>query len=165
MYSMLLLAISSARTTIHITKPYFLPDARLRDALVKAARRGVHVWCCCRARSTTPWYARRADASSAASWRRASRSMSTGRDCSTRRRWWWTGCGRRWGATNFDNRSFALNEELNVAIYSRDVAQRLERVFAEDLEHSHRIRRAEWQSRGIRTRVLEWLTLPLWPQL
>jgi cardiolipin synthase len=69
------------------------------------------------------------------------------------------------GSTNFDNRSFALNEELNVAIYSRDVAQRLERVFAEDLEHSHRIRRAEWQSRGIRTRVLEWLTLPLWPQL
>ena len=37
------------------------------------------------------------------------------------------------GSTNLDHRSFALNEELNVAIYDADTAQRLERIFAQDL--------------------------------
>src|SRR5207249_9245723 len=38
------------------------------------------------------------------------------------------------GSTNLDRRSFALNEELNVAIYDVDTAQRLERVFEERSE-------------------------------
>ena len=165
MYSMFLLAISSARTTIHITNPYFLPDARLRDALVKAARRGVQVVALLPGAIDNTLVRQ-------ASRREFGRLMEAGIEIYEYRAGLLhsktmvvDGVWATVGSTNFDNRSFALNEELNVAIHSRDVAQRLERVFAEDLEHSHRIGRAEWQSRGIRTRVLEWLTLPLWPQL
>jgi cardiolipin synthase len=42
-YTTLLLAISSARRTIHLSNPYFLPDATMRAALVDAARRGVRL--------------------------------------------------------------------------------------------------------------------------
>jgi len=42
-YTMFLLAISSARKTIYITNPYFLPDNRMTFALTEASRRGVRV--------------------------------------------------------------------------------------------------------------------------
>ena len=37
------------------------------------------------------------------------------------------------GSTNLDNRSFALNDELNLVVYDREVGRRLEAIFAEDL--------------------------------
>lgn len=43
MYTMFLLAMSSARQSIYITNPYFLPDDRMTRALTEAARRGVRV--------------------------------------------------------------------------------------------------------------------------
>src|SRR5438477_1324566 len=43
MYTMFLLAMSSARRSIYITNPYFLPDGRMTRALTEAAQRGVRV--------------------------------------------------------------------------------------------------------------------------
>ena len=43
MYTMYLLAISSARREIYLTNPYFLPDERMEEALLAAVRRGVRV--------------------------------------------------------------------------------------------------------------------------
>ena len=43
MYTMFLLAISSARRSIYITNPYFLPDSRMTRALIEAADRGVRI--------------------------------------------------------------------------------------------------------------------------
>src|SRR5262249_56652901 len=43
------------------------------------------------------------------------------------------------GSTNLDYRSFALNEELNVAIYDVGTAERLRRVFAAGPAHSRRV--------------------------
>ena len=37
------------------------------------------------------------------------------------------------GSTNVDNRSFALNDELNVALYDGGMAAGLEKVFIDDL--------------------------------
>ncbi len=42
-YTMYLLAMSSARRNIYMTNPYFLPDEQMRKALVEARRRGVRV--------------------------------------------------------------------------------------------------------------------------
>src|SRR5918999_3800242 len=42
-YMLFLLSINSARKTILITNPYFIPDEVMTDALVKAAGRGVRV--------------------------------------------------------------------------------------------------------------------------
>jgi cardiolipin synthase len=51
------------------------------------------------------------------------------------------------GSTNFDNRSFQLNDEANLNIYDRDFAARQVAVFHEDLARSRRIRLEEWQQR------------------
>ena len=69
------------------------------------------------------------------------------------------------GSTNLDHRSFSLNEEVNVAIYDVDTAQRLERVFAEDLSNSRRVMYEDWNNRGVASRFLELLAFPLKEQM
>jgi cardiolipin synthase A/B len=43
MYTLFLLAIASARRSVYITNPYFVPDDKMRETLTGAARRGVRV--------------------------------------------------------------------------------------------------------------------------
>ena len=43
MYTMFLLGVASARRSIHITNPYFVPDEKMVETLVQTARRGVRV--------------------------------------------------------------------------------------------------------------------------
>jgi cardiolipin synthase len=69
------------------------------------------------------------------------------------------------GSTNFDNRSFALNEELNLALHDKSVAQSLEAVFAEDLRHSRKITYEEWDARGIKEKIWELFAFPVEEQL
>ena len=69
------------------------------------------------------------------------------------------------GSTNFDNRSFALNEELNLTVYNRALAQRLEAIFREDLKHSKKITYEEWQSRSVFERLWELFAFPVKEQL
>ena len=38
------------------------------------------------------------------------------------------------GSTNFDNRSFALNQEVNLTVYNTAIARRLEEIFQERSE-------------------------------
>ena len=75
---------------------------------------------------------------------------------------------REWatvGSTNFDNRSFALNEEVNATIYDRGIARRLEHDFAEDLRYARPVTYEAWRHRGVVTRVREILTLPIRSQM
>jgi cardiolipin synthase len=69
------------------------------------------------------------------------------------------------GSTNFDNRSFALNEEVNATIYDRGIARRLERDFAEDLRYARQVSYEAWRHRGVMTRAREILTLPIRSQM
>jgi cardiolipin synthase len=69
------------------------------------------------------------------------------------------------GSTNLDHRSFALNEELNVVVYDADVAGRLEAVFQQDLANSRQVTYKDWSHRGLTSRLLELLSLPLREQM
>ena len=69
------------------------------------------------------------------------------------------------GSTNFDNRSFALNEELNLTLYDRPLAQSLEATFAEDLRHSRQITYEEWDARGLKEKFFELFSFPVEEQL
>ena len=51
------------------------------------------------------------------------------------------------GSANFDNRSLELNEELNVAVWSRDLAARLTSDFEQDLRVSQRLQLDSWRDR------------------
>ena len=69
------------------------------------------------------------------------------------------------GSTNLDRRSFALNEELNLVVYDREFARRLEEIFERDLGESRPVTYPAWRNRGIMSRMLELLSLPIRDQL
>jgi cardiolipin synthase len=52
------------------------------------------------------------------------------------------------GSTNFDNRSFRLNDEANLNIFSAEFAERQTAIFSEDLKRSRRVTYEEWQNRS-----------------
>jgi cardiolipin synthase len=51
------------------------------------------------------------------------------------------------GSTNFDNRSFRLNDEANLNIYDADFAREQAAVFNDDLGKSREITLQQWSSR------------------
>jgi len=65
------------------------------------------------------------------------------------------------GSTNLDNRSLALDEELNLIIYDRAVAQQFERTFLEDIALSQPVTYEAWKKRGLASKMLELLALPI----
>jgi cardiolipin synthase len=61
------------------------------------------------------------------------------------------------GTTNFDNRSFAHNEENNVCVYDRELAWILREAFIADLAGCDRIDYARWRHRGVLARIQEFI--------
>jgi cardiolipin synthase len=64
----------------------------------------------------------------------------------------------RWGivgTTNFDNRSFEHNDEVNVAFRDRDVAARLRQDFEADLAQSLEITAEAWRRRPLFEKLLK----------
>ena len=161
MYTTFLLAVNSAQRSIHITNPYFVIDERMRDALLAARRRGVRVLVLVPG-AIDHNIVRQASRRQFGDLLRAgieiyeylpallhSKTMVI------------DGIWATIGSTNLDNRSFAVNDELNVIVYNRGVAQRLESVFSDDIAHSRRVTLKEWKSRGLTARLLETLALPI----
>ena len=69
------------------------------------------------------------------------------------------------GSTNFDNRSFRLNDEATLNIVDKAFATAQTVTFEADLAQARRVSHAEWQSRPARERVVEWLALVIGSQL
>lgn len=69
------------------------------------------------------------------------------------------------GSTNFDNRSFRLNDEANLNIYDAAFATRQLQVFEDDLNQSKRVSLQTWANRPLREKALERLTLLLESQI
>jgi cardiolipin synthase len=165
MYTMYLLAIAGARRTVYLTNPYFLPDDHLEEALLAAASRGVRVV------ALTPGKIDH-NLVRAASRRGFGRLLLGGIEIYEyqaallhSKTMVVDGVWATVGSTNFDNRSFALNDELNVVLYDRAVVDRLVTAFEADLANSRRVTYEAWQQRGLRTKLLERLVLPIESQL
>jgi cardiolipin synthase A/B len=156
MLLMYLLAITGAESSIDLSAAYFVPDELTRAALVAALRRGV------RLRVIVP--GTRIDAEVV---RKASRAdwgelLEAGAEiheyqptmfhCKT------LIVDRQLvsvGSTNFDNRSFRLNDEANLNVYDPDFAGRVTRVFEQDLERSRRITLDAWKNRPWHEKLVE----------
>lgn len=160
MYTTFLLAMASARRSIYITNPYFVPDAKMIETLIQARQRGVRVVLLLPGaidhnivrQASRAELGRLLEAGvEVYEYRAALLHAKTMVVDST----WATV-----GSTNFDRRSFELNEELNVVVYDTGVAKHLEEVFHRDLVRSRRVTYEEWSHRGFLTRLLEILSLP-----
>lgn len=69
------------------------------------------------------------------------------------------------GSTNFDSRSFRLNDEANLNIYNHDFANRQIAEFAKDLKRSRRITYEEWEQRPLREKAWEHILAVVGSQL
>lgn len=59
------------------------------------------------------------------------------------------------GSANFDNRSLELNDELNLAVFDREVAARLTADFERDLGRSTALQLEAWRTRPLHIRARE----------
>ena len=165
MYTMFLLAMTAARRSIYITNPYFVPDEKMVETLIQARRRGVRVVLLLpgaidhnlvRQASRGGFGRLLKEGIEIHEYKPAMLHAKTMVIDSM----WATV-----GSTNLDRRSFALNEELNLVIYDAGVARRLEQVFEKDLSESGVVTYKRWASRGLMSRVLEFLAVPVRDQL
>jgi cardiolipin synthase A/B len=165
MYSLFLLAINGARRSISITNPYFLPHDPLGQAILAAVHRGVRV------RILVPGVidhalVREAGRRYLGDLLRAGVEISEYMPALLHAKTMVV--DGRWatvGSTNFDRRSFSMNDELNVAVHDATFASELERVFAEDIGHARRLTYEAWVNRPLKGRIFEWLSIPLRPLL
>ena len=160
-YTAFLLAIASARRSIYVTNPYFVLDEKMTEALLNAHRNGARVVVLVPGKidHNLVRQASRAD---------FGRLLKAGIEIYEYRAALLhsktmviDGVWATVGSTNLDNRSFALNDELNVIFYSRAVAQRMEEVFRADLAHSARVTYESWAKRGFKEKFLELIAFPI----
>lgn len=59
------------------------------------------------------------------------------------------------GSTNFDNRSFRLNNEASLNVHDRDFAALMTRVYERDLKRARRITLEQWERRPLTQRMIE----------
>jgi cardiolipin synthase len=69
------------------------------------------------------------------------------------------------GTTNFDNRSFAHNEENNICFFDRALARQLHGIFEADAAVSERVTLERWSHRGGWARCQEFVAAFLQEQV
>ena len=155
---MYLLAIASATRSILIANSYFVPNSLVVTMLVEARRRGVDV------QIIVPGPVLDAKIVSRASSAKWGPLLEAGvkiyeyqptmyhtkvmvvDDC-------WVSVG----STNFDNRSFRLNDESNLNVFDQGFAREQARTFAQDRARSKPVSLEEWRRRPLTVRLEEWV--------
>ena len=164
-YTAFLLAIASARRSIYVTNPYFVLDAKMTEALLTARQHGARIAVLVPGKIDHN-IVRQASRASFGELLRAGVEIYEYRAALLHAKTMVIdGVWSTVGSTNLDNRSFALNDELNVIFYNADVARRLEQVFQDDLAHSRRVTYEAWRKRGLKARILELIAIPIRDQL
>jgi cardiolipin synthase len=148
--------LATAKHSIHITTPYFLPDASARRELVRAVQRGVEVTVINPGRKSDHLLTRRSSRRLYGELLQAGVRIFEYRPAMIHAKVLLV--DEKWsvvGSTNFDNRSFGLNDEVNLAALDAGLAARLEADFVADLKDSHEITYEEWRQRPLAERITE----------
>ncbi len=69
------------------------------------------------------------------------------------------------GSTNFDERSFSLNDEASLNIYDADFAAAMTRIFEADMKRSRKFDFEMWANRPWKEKFMETVVMPLRSQL
>ena len=160
------LAISSARASIEIANPYFVPGHVAIDLFRDAVARGVRV--------RVMVAGTRSDAMAARlnSVRLYGALLEAGVELleynQTMMHHKTMVVDGQWatvGTTNFDNRSFSHNEESNICVCDAGVARELNRMFERDAALCERVDLAAWQARPWRDKAWQALASVLQDQV
>jgi cardiolipin synthase A/B len=163
---MYLTAITAAERTLDIEAAYFVPDRLMIRELILARRRGVRI------RLIVP--GRHIDAKTVgiASKQEWGDLLANGLEISLYQPTMFH-CKMlifdeymvSVGSTNFDMRSFELNDEASLNVYDREFARQMTKVFEHDLEASTPYTLNHWRGRSWRERTEEVILTPLRSQL
>lgn len=166
MHLMFLMAIAAAEHTIDLQAAYFIPDELITKALIAARHRGVRIRVIVPGKNTDSDAARFA---SKAGW---GPLLLAGMEIYEYEPTMFhnkmlivDGELVSVGSTNFDLRSFRLNDEASLNIYDRDFAQRMTAVFESDLKPTKRYTYQTWKKRPLKEKLFETFILPLKSQL
>lgn len=151
--------IACAQRSIHITTPYFLPDRGARQALVDAIdKRGVDVKIIVPGKHSDHLLTRRSSRRLYGDLLKHGAQIYEYRPSMIHTKSLVVdGVWSVVGSTNFDSRSFGLNDEMNLAARDGGLADRLEQDFQRDLAASRRITYEHWRRRSPFERLHEWL--------
>ncbi|NUS38892.1 MAG: cardiolipin synthase B [Lysobacter sp.] len=166
MHLMYLLAIAAAERSIDLEAAYFIPDALVSKALVAARRRGVKIRVLVPGRNTDSDAARMA---SKAAW---GPLLQAGVEIAEYDPTMFHNKVLivdhllvSVGSTNFDLRSFQLNDEASLNVYDPTFAAKMTRVFDDDLRHSVPYTYAQWARRPWKEKLSEKFVQPFKSQL
>ncbi|HVS33471.1 MAG TPA: phospholipase D-like domain-containing protein [Thermoanaerobaculia bacterium] len=151
------IGIQAAKKSILIQNPYFLPDPDARDALVAAVKRGVDV------RIMIP----DTSASDSQIVQHAShhhygtllkggvRLFDYMPTLLHQKVFTVDGTWSSIGSTNFDDRSFEINDEVSLVVYDTGMAAQLEAIFRQDREHAVERHLESWRRRPILHKLID----------
>jgi len=166
MHLMYQLAITAARRSIELSNSYFVPDEMTIRTLIEAARRGVKVRVIVPSGHIDSEIVRKASRGSWGPMLQAGIEIAEFQPTMFHVKGLVVdGVFSSVGSTNFDNRSFRLNDEANLNVLNREFGSVQQRVFDQDWARARRITLAEWQTRPWSERFLERLATLLRSQL
>lgn len=164
MYLTLMSAIGNAEKQVHLTQAYFVPDPQLLQALVAAAGRGVDVKLILPSHSDSGlvFHAGRAHYTELLQggvklYERVGGLLHAKTAVID-------GVWSTVGSSNLDWRSFLDNDEIDAVVLGQEFAQKMEAMFASDLQASRAIDLQGWQRRPLQFRIKEWLA-QIWGRL
>ncbi|MBI4901193.1 MAG: phosphatidylserine/phosphatidylglycerophosphate/cardiolipin synthase family protein [Actinobacteria bacterium] len=161
--NMYLEAIERATSRVLMTHAYFIPDADLTRSLLNAAERGVEVSIILPDQSNhalADWMSRGCYDELLAGGVKLhlyQNAMIHSKTATI------DGVWSTVGTANLDRLSLAGNYEVNVEIFSEDVAATLEQVFANDLQNCVELTSEEWRRRSLAVRLSERVIAPFRP--
>lgn len=157
---MYLLAIAAARKTIHIESAYFVPDETTMDELIKARKRGVEVKLIVPGKHTDSLIVRYASREQWGPLLEAGVEIYEYQPALFHCKVFIVdGLFVSIGSTNFDERSFRLNDEANLNVIDREFANAELKVFEKDKERSKLITYEHWLNRSFTSKVIEKLMI------
>jgi len=149
MHLMYLMAITAARHSIHLSNSYFVPDKLAVRALIAAAKRGVEV------RIIVPGAHIDSDVVRAASHSLWGDLLKAGVKIAEYQPTMFhvkalvvDSLLVSVGSTNFDNRSFILNDEANLNVLDAAFAKQQEAIFEDDWKHARPYSLQKWEQRS-----------------
>ena len=160
------LSITAAERTIDLSSAYFVPDELTSKALTDALKRGVKI------RIITPGEIIDTDTVRAASRGTWGPLLKAGAEIYEYQPTMYH-CKVMIvdkllvsvGSTNFDNRSFRLNDEANLNVFDTAFAEKQAGIFEQDLMRARQVTYQAWADRPLKEKLMERLALLLESQL
>ncbi len=144
------LAIKAAKREIIIQNPYLLPDDEAIEALEEAVERGVNVMIMVPSDDATdsPVVQHASHHHFGTLLKKGVKIWEYQKTLLHQKVIIVDGVWSSVGSTNFDDRSFDLNDEVNIGVLDAAVAAQLRAAFEADLRHARKRELGEWKDRG-----------------